>query len=87
MSTYFLDGHLTFSEVGWQRGGEIPWQQFPQTIDWMIGDALEDVAQIEFRIESMELRGAEQAIDRSSAFAASVGSSKEIVFPTQSNGA
>ena len=44
----------------------------------MIGDAFEHVAQIEFRIESVQLCGAEQAVDRSSAFAASVGSSKEI---------
>ena len=76
MSTYFLDGHLTFSEVGWQRGGEIPWQQFPQTIDWMIGDAFEDVAQIEFWIEFILFLVSEKAIFFRLGFAASVGSSK-----------
>jgi hypothetical protein len=31
-----------------------------------------------FRIKSVELRGTEQAVDRSSSFAASIGASEEI---------
>jgi hypothetical protein len=44
-------------------------QQFLQPVHRMIGDTLEHLAQIQFRIKSVELRGAEQAIDRSSPFA------------------
>jgi hypothetical protein len=44
----------------------------------VIGDACEHVTQIEFRIKSVELRGTEQAVNRSSSFAASIGASEEI---------
>jgi hypothetical protein len=36
----------------------------------MIRDAFQDVAQIEFRIQTVELGGAQQGINRSRAFAA-----------------
>jgi hypothetical protein len=30
--------------------GDVPWQQLSNSIDWMVGDPLEDAAQIRFRI-------------------------------------
>jgi hypothetical protein len=56
-----------------QRGSEIPGQEFLQAVDWVIHDALEHVAQIEFWIESVKLCGAEQAVDGRCAFAAGIG--------------
>ena len=46
----------------------------------MLGDALEHVAQIGFGIEAIELRGAEQRVDRRGAFAAGIGTGEEIVL-------
>ena len=70
-----------------QRHGEVPGQQFLQPVHGVIGDVLEHMPQIELRIKSVEFRGAEQAIDRSSAFAASIRSSKKIVLAAEGNGA
>lgn len=49
-------------------------------IDGVIGDRLEDVAQVKLRIKSVERGGTEQGIDRSSAFAAGVRTGEEIVL-------
>jgi hypothetical protein len=61
-----------------QSGSEVPGKKFLQPVHGMIGDALEHVTQIEFRVKSVELRAAEQAVDRSSTLAASIGASEEI---------
>ena len=42
------------------------------SVDRMIGDALQDVAQIEFRIETVKLGRAEQAVNGRCAFAAGI---------------
>ena len=55
-----------------QLRGEIPRQQFLDTVHRMIGDALQDVAQIEFRIETVEFGRAEQAVNGRGAFAAGI---------------
>ena len=54
-----------------QRGGQVPWQKFLQAIHRMVGDAIEHVTQVQFRIDTVELRGAKQRVDRSSTFASS----------------
>jgi hypothetical protein len=45
----------------------------------MIGDALENVAKIEFRVEAVELGCTEQAIDGGNAFAALIG--RQFIMP------
>ena len=37
----------------WQDGGEVPGQEFVDTVNRVIGDAFEHVAQIEFRVETI----------------------------------
>jgi integrase len=44
---------------------KVPGQKFVDAVDRMIGDALQDMSQIEFRIKAVELRGAEQGVDSS----------------------
>src|SRR5450631_4128856 len=53
----------------------------------MIGNALQHVAHIKLRVESVELGRTEQAVNGRSAFAAGVGSGEEIVLATESHGA
>ena len=87
MSTYLLDGHLSWSEMSRKSGGEVPGQQSLKLVDRMVGDAFEDMAQVEFRVESVELRRTEQAVDGRSTLATGVRASEEVVLATQSNGA
>jgi hypothetical protein len=37
------------------RCGEVPGQQFVDAADWMIGDPIQHLAHVEFRIEPVEL--------------------------------
>jgi hypothetical protein len=52
----------------------------------MIGDALQNVAQIELWIEAVKLGGAEQGIGSRGAVTTGVRSGKEIVLTAQSYG-
>jgi hypothetical protein len=42
-------------------------------VDGIVGDAFEHLAQIELRIDAVELGRAEQSVDRCCAFSAGVG--------------
>ena len=68
-------------------GGDVPGQEFLEPVHWMFCDAFEHVAQVEFRVESVELRRTEQAVDGRSTLAAGIRASEEVVLATQSNGA
>ena len=59
---------------------DAPWQQFLDATDRVIGDALNNVAQIRFRVEAIELGGADQAVDAGGAFAAGIRAAEELVF-------
>jgi hypothetical protein len=59
--------------------GQVPGQEFVDTADWMIGDALEEMAQIEFRIDTVKLGRAEQAVNGRCAFAAGIG--RQFIMP------
>jgi hypothetical protein len=54
---------------------EVPGQQLVDAVDGMIGDALEHMAQIEFRIEAIQLGCAQKSINRSRAFSAGIRTS------------
>lgn len=62
---------------------DVPRQEFADLVDGMIGDAFEDVAKVSFRIELIELCGAEQAVDIGGAFAAIVGAGEQPVLPSK----
>ena len=68
----FLGGHLRCGEIRWKLGGQVPGQELVDAADRMIGDALQDMAQIELRIEIVEFGRTEQAVDGRCALAASI---------------
>jgi hypothetical protein len=41
--------------MSWKLRGQVPGQEFLDTVDWVIGDALQDMAKIEFGVEIVEL--------------------------------
>ena len=57
---------------------KVPGQEFVDAVDGMIGDAFEHLAQIEFRIDAVQLGRAEQSIDRSRAFSAGIRTGEEV---------
>ena len=67
--------------------GDGPRQQFVDPIDRVLGDALEHVAQVGLEVEAVELRGAEQGVDRGGALAAVVGAGEQPVLATERDGA
>ena len=52
----------------------------------MIGDPRQDGAKVEFRIESVELGRSDQAVHGGGTLAAAVGSGKQEVLPSKSDG-
>ena len=52
----------------------------------MIGDAVQEIAEIGFGIEAVELGGFDEGIDRGGALAAGIRSGEEIVLATEGNG-
>ena len=65
--------------MSWKLGGQVPGQEFLDTVDWVIGDALQDMAKIEFGVEIVELSRAEQAVNGRGAFAAGIG--RQFIVP------
>ena len=53
----------------------------------MVGDAFEDLPQVEFRVETVELGGSSERVDRGGAFSAVVGAGEEEVLAAQADGA
>jgi hypothetical protein len=51
----------------------------------MVGDALEDVPQVAFGIQLVELRGTKKAVDRGGTLATIIGAGEQPVFATQSD--
>ena len=61
--------------------GEIPWKQFFDAVDWMFGDADQYLAEIGFRVQSIQLGGAHQRVNGGSAFAIRVRAAEKIILP------
>ena len=55
---------------GLERVGQVPGQQLANAVDGVIGDLAEHGAQVEFRIEAVELGRADQRVDGGGALAA-----------------
>ena len=66
-----LCGHL-FSDCmdGWEC--DVPGQEFADAVDWVVGDAFEDVVEVELGVELVELGCAEQGVDGGGAFSSGV---------------
>src|SRR6266404_142975 len=69
------------------RQRDVPGQKLFDTVDRMIRDSGEHIRQVGFRIDSVELRSSNQAVDRCGAFTADVGSREEIILSSQGDGA
>jgi hypothetical protein len=52
----------------------------------MVGEAGEHVAQVALRIETVEFRGADQAVEGGGALAALIRTGEEVVLASQSDG-
>jgi hypothetical protein len=59
---------------------DIPWQQFLDAIDGMVGDTREHVAQILFGIQAVEFGRADQGIEGGGAFAAFIGAGEKVIL-------
>ena len=62
---------------------EVPGEEFFNAVDRMVRNTGEDVRQIGFRIDPVQFRRADQAVDCSGPLPADVGSSKQVVLTTQ----
>ena len=67
--------------AGWWS--DVPRQQLGHTIDRMIGDTLEHVAQIGLGIEAVQLCGFDQTVDCRCALAAGIRSGEQPILAAQ----
>ena len=70
-------------ELRWSVWGEIPGQESGHAIDGMLGDASDDLTQIGFGGEAVELGRADQTVDRRRPFAARVRTGRQIIFSAE----
>ena len=80
MDTYLASGSCCAEHY-------VPWQHLVDLADWVVGDAFEDVVEIELRVEAVELGSTEQRVDRGSSLTAGVGAAEEVILPSERNGA
>ena len=64
----------------------MPGKQLLDAVDGMVGDALEDFAQVGFGVEAVELGGSYERVEGGGAFAARVGACEEIVAAAHGDG-
>jgi len=67
--------------VGLDLGGDVPRQQFLDAVDWMPGDRRQNCAQIERRIESIQLGCPDEAVEQCCSLAAGVSSHEKVILP------
>ena len=66
--------------VSLERGGDVPGQEFFDSVDWMLGDGCQDRTQVEGGIEAVQLGCSDKAIERCSALAAGISSHEEVIL-------
>ena len=66
--------------VGLERGGDVPGQEFFDSVDWMLGDGCQDRTQIEGWIEAVQLGCPDEAIERCGPLSAGIGSHEEVIL-------
>ena len=62
-------------------------QEFGDAVDRVVGDAFEDVVEVEFRVVAVERSGTDQGIDGGGAFSAMVGAGEEEVLAAEGDSA
>ena len=88
MDTDFARAGAVLSAGQWQSAlgvhsiGHGPRQQFIDTIDRMLADALKDIAQIRLRLDRIELGGADQRLEHRRARTSRIGAKMQIVLAT-----
>jgi hypothetical protein len=65
---------------------DVPWQQFGDPIDGVIGDAGKHVAQVGFGVEAVQFRRLDQRVHGGGTLAAAVGAGEEPILSAQSQG-
>jgi hypothetical protein len=88
---YFFSGHLKcglsdLGRVDLEWVGDVPGQEFFDSIDRIFGDRCQDRAQVEGRIESVQLGCSDKAIERRGALAAGTSFHKQIVLQADGYG-
>jgi len=64
---------------------KFPREQVGDAVDGVCGNLGEHGAEVQFRIEAVELGGADEAVERSSAISACIGASEQVVLATESD--
>ena len=65
----------------------VPGQQVVDAVDRVVSDALQDMCQISLRVQTVEFRRTDQAINSRRSFTASIRADELIILATQSDGA
>jgi hypothetical protein len=79
-----LGGHLlAVNRYGGVSGWHVPGQELCYAVDGVVGDTGEDVSQVAFRVDAVEIGCAEKRIDGSGPFSAAIGTGEEIVFSSE----
>jgi hypothetical protein len=68
-------------------GRQIPGQQFGDSVDRQFRDARQDGAQIEGRIEAVQLCGFHEAVEHGGPLPTGIRPQKQIILPTHRDGA
>jgi len=68
-------------------GGDVPRQQFADAPDGVVGDAREHVAQAALRIQTVQFRRADQAVDCGGALATRIRACEKVILAAQGNDA
>lgn len=63
--------------------GDTPWQQFVNTVDRVIGNIGQDMAQVSARVDTIEFAAADERVHRGCPLAPAVGASKEEILATK----
>src|SRR4029453_14455085 len=65
---------------------DVPRQQVVDAVDRMLGNAVEYLTQIRFRIDAVELRRSNQAVERGGMLPACIRSGKKIILASKGHG-
>ena len=80
----------TLGTWGWLLGagigvraecGDLPGEQFLDTINGVVGDAGEHVAQVAFRVEAVQFGSADRAVEAGGALSDRIGASEKAILP------
>jgi hypothetical protein len=72
--------------LGWicEVLGDTPWQQFVNTVDRVIGNTGQDMAQVSARVDTIEFAAADERVHRGCPLAPTIGTGKHKIFSSMS---